>query len=71
MLAPAIVMLVILAFLTVYAMFFYGNRRRMGVVVFVIVFVGWYFPFSIVFLVPLDVLAVCAPAVASLVPRAS
>ena len=58
MLAPALVMLLLLAVATVWLMFYYGSRRKITVAVFIITFVGWYFPFSIVFLVPLDVLSV-------------
>jgi len=58
MLAPALVMLLLLAALTVYGLFYYGDRRKITPAVFVIAFLGWYLPFSIVFLVPLDILGV-------------
>jgi len=58
MLAPALVMLLFLAAVTVYGLFYYGDRRKITPAVFVIAFLGWYLPFSIVFLVPLDILGV-------------
>jgi hypothetical protein len=58
---PAVVMLVLLAAATLALIYHYGDRRRIGPAVLLIAFVGWYFPFSVVFVVPLDVLSVRTP----------
>jgi len=55
--AVAIVTLVALAGFVFYLIYTYGNIRKMNKWTLLFSFLGWYFPFSIVFIMPIDVIS--------------